>query len=263
MPILHGREFRESDDETAPLVAIVNRTMASRFWPGQDPIGKRFSFGKTNGPFWEVVGVAHDSKYVVVFEGSLPYFYVPLAQHYHSRRALQIRSSLPPESLGARVQREIKALDPDMPISDMRTMRQTLTGATGSMLFQVGAYQAGALGILGLVLAVIGVYGVVSYAASQRTREIGIRIALGADQRDVLSLVLVQGVRLVVVGVLAGLAATMMATRVIGVFLYVSATDPLTFTAVTLLLAAIALWACYLPARRAMRVDPMVALRHE
>jgi putative ABC transport system permease protein len=116
---------------------------------------------------------------------------------------------------------------------------------------------------LGLVLAVIGVYGVVSYAASLRKHEIGIRMALAADQRDVLSLVLGQGVRLVVAGVLAGLAATLAATRVIGVFLYINATDPLTFAGVTLLLAATALWACYIPARRAVRVDPMVALRHE
>ncbi len=263
IPIVRGRAFRETDDETAPLVAIVNQTMARRFWPEQDPIGKRFRT-KDDGPLWQVVGVARDSKYLAVFEDALPYAYLPSGQYFSSMRVLQVRSTQPPETLRARVLREIQALDADMPVADLQTMRESLAGGGGFMMFRVGAIQAGAMGILGLVLAAIGVYGVVSYGAAQRTREIGIRMALGAEPRDVRSLVLGQGLFLVIggvaLGVLASVALARLATRYV---LLVSATDPLTFAGVTLVLAAIALFACYLPARRAMRVDPMVALRHE
>ena len=265
IPLAGGRGFRESDNETAPRVAIVNQTMASHFWPNQEPIGKRFSMmRRASGSYWEVVGVARDGKYLAAFEPALPYFYVPLAQRYSSRRALQIRCSVPPESLASQVERVVQALDPEMPISDLRTMRQSLAGALGFFVFRLGAYEAGAMGMLGLALAVVGVYGVVSYAASQRTREIGIRMALGADPGAVRRLVLRQGAYLVIAGVLAGLAGAWALARAITSWLFgVIAADPLTFTGVTLLLAAIALWACYVPARRAMRVDPMVALRHE
>src|SRR5260370_42198270 len=180
-------------------------------------------------------------------------------------RTLQVRSAMPPESVGIRVQREIQALDPDMPLADMRTMNQSRAGAFGGFLmFRLGAIQGAAMGILGLVLAVIGVYGVVSYGASQRTREIGIRMALGADRSDIRSLVLGQGMRLVIAGIAVGLVAAAVFTRLVAGYVMLSTTfDPLTFALVTLLLSAIALWACYLPARRAMRIDPIVALRHE
>ncbi len=264
MPILRGRAFRDSDNETAPLVAIVNQTMANRFWPNQDPIGKRFRIRKPDSPVLEVVGVAKDSKYIAVFESPLPFFYMPQAQSFTSLRVLQIRSAVPPELLSVRVQQEIQALDPDIPVADLQSMRRALAGVGGYAVFRLGTIQAGAMGVLGLILAVIGVYGVVSYGAAQRTREIGIRMALGAEPRDVLSLVLRQGVFLVIGGVLAGLVGAIALTRVLSRFLLLaSATDPLTFAAVTLLLALIALAACYVPARRAMRVDPMVALRHE
>ncbi len=263
IPLVSGRAFTESDHETAMLAAIVNQTMAARFWPNRDPVGKRFRT-RHDGPLWEVVGVAHDSKYLAVFERPLPFFYLPLAQTYISMRTLQVRISVPPAAMAARVQREIQAVDPDVPIADLRTMNQSLAGGFGFMLFRMGAIQAGSMGILGLLLAVIGVYGVVSYGASQRTREIGIRMALGADPADVRRLVLGQGVRLVIAGIALGLVASAAFARLAaGYVLLVSASDPLTFTMVTLLLAAIAMWACYLPARRAMRVDPMVALRHE
>lgn len=211
----------------------------------------------------EVVGVAGDGKYMFLFEDPLPYFYVPLAQDFTSTRALQIRSSEPPEALITLVQREIRALDPAIPISDLRTMRYSLAGANDSFLFRLGASLAGTMGVLGLALAVVGVYGVVSFAASQRTREIGIYMALGANRRDVLSLVLRQGVGLVAAGLLASLAGAFAIRRLMGSLLLVSASDPLTFAGVTLLLAAIALWACYVPALRATRVDPMGALRYE
>jgi predicted permease len=264
MPILRGRAFTDADSETAPPVAIVNQTMANRFWPNQDPIGKRFHTRTADSPSWEVVGVAKDSKYIAVFESRQPFFYTPLAQNYTSLRVLQIRSALPPELLSVRIQREIQELDPDIAVADLQSMRRALAGVGGFLIFRLGATQAGAMGVLGLILAVIGVYGVVSYGAAQRTREIGIRMALGAEPGDVLGLILRQGVFLVIGGVLVGLVGAAALTRLLSRFLMLaSATDPLTFAAVTLLLAVIVLTACYVPARRAMRVDPTVALRHE
>ncbi len=245
-------------------MAIVNQTMANRFWPNQDPIGKRFHTRTADSPSWEVVGVAKDSKYIAVFESRQPFFYTPLAQNYTSLRVLQIRSALPPELLSVRIQREIQELDPDIAVADLQSMRRALAGVGGFLIFRLGATQAGAMGVLGLILAVIGVYGVVSYGAAQRTREIGIRMALGAEPGDVLGLILRQGVFLVIGGVLVGLVGAAALTRLLSRFLMLaSATDPLTFAAVTLLLAVIVLTACYVPARRAMRVDPTVALRHE
>ncbi len=208
--------------------------------------------------------MAQDGKYVAVYESQLPYFYVPLAQNYMSMRVLQVRSLTAPEELKARVEQEIHALDPDMPITDFQTMRRALSGLGGFLIFRLGATQAAAMGALGLILAMVGVYGVVSYGAAQRTREIGIRMAMGAKPIDILRLVLRQGVTLVTVGVLAGLVLTLALARVLKrVVLMTSATDPLTFIGVTLVLALVALGACYIPARRAMRVDPMNALRHE
>jgi predicted permease len=264
VPFLRGRLFTESDNETAPLVAIVNQAMASEFWPNEDPIGKRFSMVGPNGPFAQVVGVAADGKYAFIGWDHKPYFYVPLAQNYTSFEALEIRSSVPPESLITEVRNEVRALDPNMPISSIKTMTQSLEGANGFFIFRLGATLAGVMGILGLTLAVVGVYGVVSFAASQRTHEIGIRLALGAERRDILRLVLGQGLGLVGAGVLTGLVAAWALTRsVANLLVGVTPTDPLTFTIAALFLAAIALWACYMPARRATRVDPMVALRYE
>ena len=265
LPIVRGRAFTDQDIATSTRVVIVNETLAARLWPNQDPIGKRLNVECADpGPLWQVVGVAHDSKYLAVFEDALPYFYLPLTQNASYMRVLQVRSALPPEALGTSIQHEIAALDPDMPIADLATMRRGLEGGMGFLLFKIGARQASAMGLIGLILAIIGIYGVVSYGAAQRVREIGIRMALGALPRDVLRMVLQQGASLVIAGILTGLVMaagmTLLLTRYL---LLVSAIDPLTFGVVTLALAAIALAACYLPARRAMRVEPVVALRHE
>jgi predicted permease len=264
IPLLRGRAFRENDDEKAPLVAIVNQEMAHEFWPNEDAIGKRFSLKSATGPFVEIVGVTGNGKYVFIGWDKERYFYVPLAQDFNSYRTLQVRSSVPPETLSTQVQSEVRALDPNMPIAEAGTMRESLSGANGFFIFKVGAVLAAAMGILGLILAVVGVYGVVSFAASQRTHEIGIRMALGASRRDILMLVLRQGLILVIGGVLAGalLAGALtrsMATLLVGV----SPTDALTFSTAIILLGGIGLWACYAPARRARRLDPMVALRYE
>jgi predicted permease len=264
VPLLRGRAFQENDDEKAQSVAIVNQTMAQEFWPNEDAIGKRFSLTSTTGPFLEVVGVTGNGKYVFMGWDHERYFYVPQAQNFTSYRTLQLRSSVPPETLITTVQGVVRALDPNMPIFDVETMKHSLAGPNGFFVFRVGAILAAAMGILGLTLAVVGVYGVVSFAASQRTQEIGIRMALGASRRDILRLVLQQGLVLVMAGVLCGVALALTLTRTMTTLLIgVSPTDALTFVTATLLLGGIGLWACYAPARRAMQQDPMTALRYE
>jgi len=263
MQVVRGRAFRESDTETTPLVAVVNETMAHHFWPHQDPIGKRFRRGPADSPLIEIVGIAHDSKYMAVFEGSLPFFYVPFTQVFSAMRTLQVRSSVDPESLNMRVEREIHALDPNMPVT-IQTMDGVLDGGQGFFLFRVGAMQAGGMGILGLLLAAVGVYGVMSYGATQRTREIGIRMALGATPPAILNIILRQGVWMVTSGLVVGLLGAAAIARLLGTFLvFISMNDPLAFTLIPLLLGGIALAACFIPARRAMRLEPMIALRHE
>ncbi len=259
-----GRGFRDSDQEGAPRAAVVNEVMARKLWPNQDPLGKRFRMQRTGDAWWEVVGVARDGKYVAMFEPALPFFYVPAAQQYYSRRALLVRSPLPPETLIQRVEREIRALDPEMPVFEAGMMEDALESWSGFYGFRLGAYLSGAMGLVGLVLAVVGVYGVVSYAAGQRTHEIGIRMALGAEARDVLRLVLGQGVALVACGVLTGIAAAWVLARLMSrSTLGTIQADPAAFIAASAFLAAVALSACYVPARRAMRLDPMRALHHE
>ena len=265
VPLERGRGFAETDDATAPKVAIINQKMAQQFWPNEDPIAKRFSIFGPSGPFTEVVGVAQDGKYVVAaLEEPVPFLYIPYAQDYTSMMTLHIRSDVPPESLIAPVREVIHGLAPDLPIYDVQTMKQSLWGMDGFFVFRLGAVLAAVMGLIGLTLAVVGVYGVVSYSAEQRTHEIGIRMALGAGRREIMGLVLRQGMGLVMAGVLSGLAASWALTRALARLLVgVSATDPLTFAGVTVLLAAIALSACYVPARRALRLDPVAALRNE
>jgi macrolide transport system ATP-binding/permease protein len=265
LPIVRGRPFDDRDVLSTTPVVIVNETLAAQFWPGQNPIGKRLDIRcVTKHEPWEVIGVAHDSKYIAVFEQPLPYLYVSTGQTRPSLRVVIVRSAAPFDDIAGRVQREIAAIDPDIPVADIRNMRDTINGSIGYVMFRVGATQAGAMGVLGLILAVVGVYGVVSYGASQRVREIGIRLALGAQPTDVRQLVLRQGAWLVFAGVACGLVASAVVTIALTRFVVlVSATDPLTFVLVTTTLVVIALVACYLPARRAMRVDPMTALRHE
>jgi predicted permease len=262
--LLRGRIFTDSDNQTGPRVAIINQTMAARFWPREDPIGKRFSMDGDLGPFMEVVGVTANGKYKTVAEDPAPFFYVPLAQNFASKRTLQIRTLGPPESLVTPVKEQITRLAPELAAVDIATMDQLLAGAFGFFAFRLAATLAAVLGLIGLILAVVGVYGIVSFAASQRTREMGIRMALGASSRDILSLVWLQGVRLVIAGIAIGSAAAWVLTRAMTHLLAdISASDPVTYITVGVLLAAVALFACYIPARRAVRVDPMIALRYE
>jgi macrolide transport system ATP-binding/permease protein len=259
-----GRTFTEADDEKAASVAIVNQTMAKKFWPNQNPLGKRFSTKRASGPLIEIVGVVQDGKYKGVVEDPQPHFYLPLSQSYMPLRTIHIRSSVPPETLSAQVQSQVRELAPNLPISELQTLDQALQGINGFLLFRLGAQLTGAMGLLGLVLAVVGVYSVASYAAAQRTQEIGIRMAIGATPLDILKMVLRQGTGMVGIGLLVGLAAAFAGTRVLADLFYgVTPSDPLTYAAVAILLLVVALIACWIPARRATRVSPTVALRFE
>jgi predicted permease len=263
--MIHGRVFTDADDEKAQYVGIVNEAMAKQYWPNQDPIGRHFKIGADPAHTITVVGVAKDSRYQGVTGTINLYFYMPFAQHYaiNSLQVLQVRTMAAPESIMPTVEHVIESLAPELPVFDVKTMGQAINTLNGLLVYQIGAMLAAALGILGLILALVGVYGVISFAASQKTHEIGIRMALGAQPAQILTIIFRQGLVIVAVGLVLGLGAALAAAKVVGNFLAVSPTDPLTYITVSVVLTAVALFACYIPARRAMRVDPMEALRYE
>ncbi|HKD44879.1 MAG TPA: ABC transporter permease [Candidatus Angelobacter sp.] len=264
-PVIAGRAFTQRDNEHAPGVAIVNAEMAKRFWPNQDPLGKRFSMKGPGGPFLEVVGVATTGKYFGPAENPLPFFYIPQAQDLQNTlRVIQVRTSTKPEPMIPVVVDQVHALAPGLAVFISQTMEQSLEGGNGFFFFHLASKLTAALGLLGLALALVGVYGVVSYVASQRVHEIGVRMALGATRGKILAMVLRQGFILVGGGILTGLALAYLAARSMSAFLVgVSPSDPVTFATVALLLAAVGLLASYIPARRAMRVEPLKALKYE
>lgn len=264
IPLLRGRKFTDADSEKAPAVAIINENMAKKFWPNEDALGRHFSTKGPDGPFIEVVGIVQDGKYQNVTEDPQPYFYLPLDQSYQSLRTFHVRTSVPPETLALQIESQIQELTPSLPITQVQTLTQALQGANGFFFFRFGAQLASTLGVLGLILAVVGIYSVVAYAAAQRTQEIGIRMAMGAEPLDILKMVLRQGLSVVGFGLALGLIIALAGTRLIsGLFVGIKPTDPLTFAVVVLLLAAVALFACWIPARRATRIDPLRALRYE
>jgi predicted permease len=263
--LLRGRTFTDSDDENAQYVAIISNEMATKFWPNTDPIGHHFKMATDDKHSIEVVGVAGDARFQGVSGQINPMFYIPFVQHQlgNSLQVLQLRTAGATETMIPEVERVIESLAPQLPLFDVQTMNRALNTLNGMLFYKIGAVLAAVLGFLGLVLAIVGVYGVVSYAASQKTHEIGMRMALGAQPLDILGMIFREGFLIVVVGLVVGIAGALAAGRVVGSFLTVSAHDPVTYIFVTGVLAVVALAACFIPARRAMRVDPMVALRYE
>lgn len=258
--LLKGRVFQASDDRDTRKVAVVNQAMADKFWPGQDPIGKVFRRAVDPKTPIEIVGVVADVRQAAI-KPIGPTYYVPLEQRFASFMTLQARIKGDPTAAIPSLRGVVSTLSPDLPVFDVMTMQRGLYTANGFLIFQVGASLASIMGVLGLVLSIVGLYGVIAYSAAQRTREIGIRVAIGARSADVLRLIFIQGATVVGLGVLLGLALAFAATRFIGKFLIVSAVDPLTYIVVSLILVAVALIACYIPARRAAGIDPIIALR--
>ena len=264
IPLLRGRAFTDADAEKAQLVGVINSTLAKRFWPNDDPIGKQFLFGhpSSTNEWIRIVGVVPDTKIYGLANPARLEVYVPYRQKPSSNMTLVIRSAADSAGLTAEVEAQISAVDKDQAVTEISTMSQLVDNSVSTQhatLVLLGIFSG-----LALVLASIGIYGMMAYSVAMRTHEIGIRIALGAQKRDVLRMVMGQGARLGLAGVLIGVLAALALTRLLSSLLFsVSAIDPLIFISVPVLLILVTLLACYIPAMRAMKVDPMVALRYE
>jgi len=265
IPLLAGRDFTTADRSGAPDVGIVNETLAQLFWPGENPVGKRLQTRdeQGRGSDWiEVVGLARNSKYVTIGEDPAPFLYRPLAQDYEPALTLLVKTAGPPTSAVPNVRAAVQSLDRELPLFNISPLDAVT--AISLLPVQVAAIVSGSLGIVALVLAAIGLYGVMSYIVRQRTSEIGLRVALGATPANVISVITRQGMRWTAIGLALGLVVAWMLTRLLTNLLYgVEATDPIAFAGITGLLAVTAYVACYVPARRASKLDPLVALRHE
>jgi macrolide transport system ATP-binding/permease protein len=258
IPLVRGRGFDERDQSTAPLVAIVNERLANLLWPGQEALGKRVKLFNTD--FHQVVGIVRNSRYGSLGSESPPILYRPLTQVYQSNLALLIRSKNPDAVIGT-VRSQLGQLDEKLPITNVSTLSDVFYSALWAP--RMAAWLLTLLGGVSLLLAVVGIYGVMAYSVSQRTRELGIRMALGALRRDVIRLIIGQSLRLSFIGMTAGLGVSLIAARFIAGLLYGSALDPVTFVSVPLVLAAAVVVASYLPARRATRIEPTIALRSD
>ena len=262
-PVIEGREFTDADTATAPKVAIINDTFAKKIWPGQDPIGKSFRTEKNGAPI-QVVGLTRTGKYLFLYETPQLFAYFPLAQRYSSGANLLVYTQSDPQQLLSAVRDQIRQLDSGLPVFDVTTMDAQVQYGKPLLPARLGAMLVGAFGLLGLVLASVGVFGVVSYSVSQRTQEIGIRTALGAQRSNVLGMVLKQGMNMALIGTAVGIVLSFLLFRGLSSVLYgVKSTDFVTLGAVSAILLAVAFAASYVPALRATRVDPVVALREQ
>ena len=262
VPVVRGRGITEQDRRGAPDIVVVNEAFARRFWPGQDPIGQRLRAGGSTGPWRTVVGVARDVKGRSLAAPAPPTFYRPIQQAFSSRFTLHVRSDGDPRALQQVLRQAFAELDPNLPLAGVRTMAQHMSAA--SFIQRMGAWMLSSFGALALVLAAVGLYGVMAYSVEQRTREMGVRIAVGASTRDLAGLVVGRALRVTAIGLAVGLALAAGAGRLLRSQIFgVSPLDPVTFVGVSALLAAVALLAAWLPARRAARVDPIIALQAE
>jgi predicted permease len=259
IPIVSGRDFSPHDSADSQTVVIINEALASRFWPNQDPIGKRL---KVEGKWAIVVGEARTTRYYDLNERPRPFLYLPLYQFYSSGAILHIRTATDPLASSGAVMQAVHKLNPDLPVYDISLMTSRI-GVSSFVQRMAGTF-VGAFGIIALVLAAAGIYSVIAYSTKRRTHEVGIRMALGAQRKDVLRLILGQGAKITILGVAVGLAATFALTRLMASLLFgVSATDFVTYAGVAVLLTVVALAASFIPALRATRVDPVVALKYE
>ena len=261
IPFIKGRLFDDHDQPNTPLVVIINQTMAQKFWPNQDPLGKQVKAGQ-DGTVATVIGVVGDAKHYWLEETQQPQMYGAYSQQPGYFATVVIRTKVEPLSLSEQVRQALWKVDADQPMWKIRTVEFLVNRSVADRKFLLALM--GLFASLAMILTMLGLYGVISYLVKQRTQEIGIRLALGAQMRDILQMVLKQGMILVFTGVALGLATAWLSTRLISRLLYqVSATDPVTFAAISAFLIVVALLACYLPARRATKVDPLVALRYE
>ena len=261
IPILKGRDFTPRDRKDSQRTVVVSKGFADRYWPGQEAIGRRLFSDLTN-EWFTVVGVARDTKATGLNDKAKPFLYLPLYQVYRATMIINARVLGDPLASAAAVEKTIHELNADLVVFDVADLEARWQIA--SFQQRIAGTFVGAFGLVALVLATVGIYGVTAYTTRQRTHEIGIRMALGATKENVLQLIVARGLRLTLVGVGLGLAASLALTRYLkSMLLGVTSTDRLTFFAVVMLLFAVALLACFIPAHRASRVDPMIALRHE
>lgn len=264
IPLLRGRFFSEQDSPSNPKVAIISETLSRRYFPNQDPIGRqmRFGFPPNSNVSREIIGVVGDVRDVALSRKPGPMMYVPFAQAPLYGGEVVVRSSSSASSVAAGIRQTVRSIDKDLPVTDVESFPEVVGASVAQERFRTLLMSS--FSAIALILAAVGIFGVISYSVSQRTHEIGIRIALGAQRRNVLRLILGQGTKLALLGLGAGAVAALLLTHLMASLLYgVSATDPLTFGAVGIVLLGVAMTACYIPARHAMRVDPVVALRHE
>jgi putative ABC transport system permease protein len=265
IPLLAGRQLTDQDGEKSPSVAVISDTMAHRHWPGEEAVGKRFSIGKvTSDADWiQVVGVVRDVRQFELGADPKPQMYFSYRQaEFFWPEDLVVRTDVEPASLAASVRKAVWDIDKDQPVSNIRTMEDILADSLARQRFSM--LLLGVFAGVALLLAAVGIYGVMSYSVAQRTHEIGIRMALGAQTGAVLKLAVGYGLKLVIAGVLTGLVAAFVLTRLMSTLLFgITATDPATFVLISLLLISVAAIASYIPARRATKVDPLIALRYE
>jgi putative ABC transport system permease protein len=264
IPFITGRDFSEYDLANAPPVAIVNTTLVRGFWPGRDPIGQHIMMGapRPGAPWLTIVGVVGDVRSAALGAAPIPQIYVPRTQHPARTMTLVLDTSRNPNEAAASVRDILRGLDRGLPLYAVASMNEILGRSVASQRYN--AVLLALFALLAVSLSAVGIYGVISYSVSRRTRDIGVRMALGAQKTHVIRIVVEQGLRLTLIGVGIGIVGALALTRFLSSLLYgVKPTDPVTFVAVSLLLTGIALLACYIPARRAARVDPVVALRYE